>query len=283
MPDDRTYTALSRQLRGLGTESLELTVKTADRTNVRLVSPAGLLADLGGLKRLNAAGANLYIRGTRTADHDLILLDDLGRFTLDRMKAAGHAAAVAVETSPGSIQAWIRLGQPVAASTRHEIVRYLVGLYGGDPGAIDPHQSGRLAGFTNRKPQHRTTRGFPFVMLLSAAGKPCADAAELIRFGERAVASRPSITTVIPDLTASTDLVVWWRAGYAARPGVDLSDVDWSQTHQALASGYSPEAVAAALTEAADRKGKSATDYATRTVGKAVASRTPTPPHSPDF
>jgi hypothetical protein len=171
----------------------------------------------------------------------------------------------------------------VAAEVRHEIVRHLVSLYDGDPGGIDPHQSGRLAGFTNRKPEHKTARGFPYVMLLSAAGKACADAPELISLGEQALTSRPTVTAVIPDLTASTDLVLWWRAGYAARPSADLSDVDWSQTHQALAAGCTPEAVAAALAEVADRKGKSATDYAARTVGKAVANRTPTSTPSPDF
>lgn len=291
-PDDRTRTALTRQLRGLGLDELELTVK-GRTTEVRTVTPAQILAEIPELKRMNSQGANLWIRPPRDQDHDLVLvdLDDRGRGVLDQMKAQGHAPAVAVETSPGSFQAWVRLGRAVPALVRHGISRRLKELYGGDPGAVDPHQSGRLAGFTNRKPEHEGAGGqgrYPFAMLLNAPGKPAARAAELIDVGEAYAATIEAAARIRIEAaaTAPAALVEVWRAEYpiqAAQGRTDLSAVDWSLTHQALAAGMDPADVAAALTDVADRKGNAAQAYAQRTVEAVIRDRAAHAPTEPDL
>lgn len=276
-PHDRSRTALERQLRGLGLSRVEVTMRGPARTWTMTATPAELLAKLPELKRANMAGCDLFVRGPRDEDHGLVLLDDLSRFTPDRMTAAGHRPAVVVETSPGSIQSWIDLGQPVPAPVRHEIARRLAALYGGDPGAVDPHQSGRLAGFTNRKPEHRGPRGFPFALLVSAWGRPCAGAAELIEVGTLAAFERAQSApaALSGDGRPGDDLVALFAA---PAPGPDQSAADWSRVHQALASGAYPEDVAAALAATADRKGRHAGDYARRTVEAAMRDRaTPSP------
>ncbi|MCH8491298.1 MAG: RepB family DNA primase [Oceanicaulis sp.] len=284
MQHDRTKTALQRQLRGLGQDRFELTIRGPDRTSVFIRSPAEILSDLDKLKRANRAGCHLYIRGVRDIDHDLILLDDLDRFTPERMKAAGHAPAVVVETSPGNLQAWIRLGVTCPADVRHEVARDLARKYGGDPGAVDPHQSGRLAGFTNQKPEHKTGRGFPYVLLLNAPGKPAAGAQELIRSAEDALATKRRTASQVRSValdggSENPTMTAAWVAGYSK--AADLSAVDWSQTHELLASGVDPADITATLEAAADRKGKNARAYAERTVRKALemrdASQTPEP------
>jgi hypothetical protein len=282
MQHDRTRTALQRQLKGLGLDLFEVSIIRGDEhRSVNLWTPTEILDRLPNLKRANLAGAHLYVRGPRDRDHDLILLDDISPFTPGRMKDAGHEAAVVVETSPGNCQAWIRLGVACSASIRHEVSREIAGLYGGDSGAIDPHQSGRLAGFTNRKAEHRTTKGFPFVLLLNAPGKPASGASTLIGTAEARIQKQETtvrvITVFADDGKAADDLVATWEQEYHERGG-DLSAVDFSICCQALKAGHGPDDIAASLETVADRKGRHAQEYAERTVRAAVRSlSSPTP------
>ena len=277
MPDDRTKTALTRQLRGLDLDTFEVTIlREDDHRSVNLWSVETILERLPNLKRANKAGANLYVRAPRDRDHDLILLDDLDRFTPDKMKSAGHAPAVVVETSPGNVQAWVRLGEPCPAAVRHEVSRALTQLYGGDPGAVDPHQSGRLAGFTNRKPRHEAARGFPFVLLLNAPGRPAKKAPALIEQAEAVIATKPDKARMIPDIASGTidpDLETAWLEEYRRGASEDLSAVDWSMVNRLLSAGTDPDVITAVLASVATRKGKSAEKYATRTVSNALVRR----------
>lgn len=281
MQHDRTRTALQRQLKGLGLSLFEVSIIRGDEhRSVNVWTPAEIIDRLPNLKRANMAGAHIYIRPPRDRDHDLILIDDLSRFTPETMKAAGHDPAVVIETSPGNCQVWLRLGVPCSSTIRHEVSRELAGLYGGDPGAIDPHQSGRLAGFTNRKGEHRTSKGFPFVLLLNAPGKPASGASTLIRTAEsriqKEINAKP-VAVSANDGTAADDLISAWEREYIERGG-DLSGVDFSVCCQALKAGRQPDDIAAALEAVADRKGRHAKGYAERTVRAAVRSLSPDMP-----
>jgi hypothetical protein len=280
MPDDRTLTAITRQLRGMGLLRFELTLKGPERTVVREMSVEEIMADRPRLKRANRGGCHVYIRPPRDIDHDLVLLDDLGRFTPDRMKSGGHGSAVVVETSPGSVQAWVRLGRPVPAPVRHEVARELARLYGGDPAAVNPHQAGRLAGFTNQKPEHKGPRGFPFVLLLNAPGTIASGADALIAKAEAKVAAaQVKLSEFSKSLSVSAtaepyrDLVTAWLAEYDAQPTADLSRIDWWVVNQGLGMGVCPDMLASALAEVADRKGRYDVAYAERTVRAALLKR----------
>lgn len=286
MQHDRTRTAIQRQLKGMGLDLFEVSIIRGDEhRSVNLWTPAEILERLPNLKRANLAGAHIYVRGPRDRDHDLILLDDLNRFTFERMKAAGHDPAVTVETSPGSVQAWLRLGHPISAEVRHEVCRYLAKLYGGDPGAIDPHQSGRIAGFTNRKPQYKSAKGFPFVLMLSAPGKVAPASAELIRAAkvriwtdlEKQQSRIEKLKVDASEGEAADNLISAWEREYKDRGG-DLSNVDFAICCQVLKAGYEPDNIAAALEAVADRKGRHARAYAERTVRAAVRSLSPDMP-----
>ena len=271
---DITKTAVTRQLKGLGLDVVEISVIGGDRPHVRTMTPDEVIADLPRLKRANKAGCSIYVRGPRDRDHDLVLIDDIDRFTPKRMEADGLKPAVVIETSPDNFQAWLRLGVPTPADVRHEVSRILCERYGGDAGAIDPHQSGRLAGFTNPKPEHKSGRYSPFVKLHSYAGRVGVAVRDLLSAAKSALRAKPKAAKVNIAPDVDTDLVAWWRNGYADAPTPDLSAVDWSLTHQALASGHAADDVAAALASVADRKGKDAEKYAVRTVAKAEAART---------
>lgn len=277
MPDDRTLTALTRQLRGMGLPRFEITLKGPKRTTIQDLSVAQITADLPRLKQANRVGCHIYIRPPRDVDHDLVLLDDIERFTPDRMKIGGHGPAVVVETSPGSCQAWIRLGRPVAASVRHEVARQLTQLYGGDPAAVNPHQAGRLAGFTNQKPEYKGPNGYPYVLLLHAPGT-CATAADtLIALAEvKVMAAQTKLAELGAVLRVSAsgnpyrDIVAAWLAEYDAQPNADLSRIDWWIVNMGLGIGVCPDVLASALAEVADRKGRYDVAYAERTVRAAL-------------
>ena len=102
MAEDRTSTAASRQLRGMAIPRFEITLKGPLGTTVAIMTPAEILKDLARLKRGNRGGCHVYVRAPRVTDHDLVLLDDISRFTAEQMKAEGHDPAVVVQTSPDS-------------------------------------------------------------------------------------------------------------------------------------------------------------------------------------
>lgn len=137
----------------------------------RTWSRADLVQSVAWLKRLNAQGHDVYIRPA--GEHGLVLVDDLKPPALERMKAAGFTPAATLETSPGNYQAWVKLAdQPLSAEVRRLAEQGLAQQYGGNPNSADSYRYGRLAGFTNQKPQH--TRGDgrqPYVLAHDCPGQ----------------------------------------------------------------------------------------------------------------
>ena len=122
------------------------------------------------LKRMNARGNDVYIRPA--GEHGLVLVDDLKPQALERMKAEGFAPAATIETSPGNYQAWVKLSdKPLSADVRRIAARGLAKQYGGDPNSADSRHYGRLAGFTNQKPQHARDGRQPYVLAHDCPGK----------------------------------------------------------------------------------------------------------------
>jgi hypothetical protein len=125
------------------------------------------------LRARNREGCDVYIHpyaGNQNAGYILVDLDRADPVVVDRMRANGHDPCVVVQTSPGHLQAWIRLSpsplEPVVATAAG---RYLAHLYGGDGASTDWRHLGRLAGFTNQKPTRRTLGGYaPWARLVYA-------------------------------------------------------------------------------------------------------------------
>ena len=124
------------------------------------------------LRARNREGFDVYLypyadRGN--SGYILVDLDGPQPQILPTMRAQGHEPCVLVQTSPGHLQAWIRVSteplHPVVASA---IGRHLARTYGGDPASTDWRHLGRLAGFTNQKPQRRMDGYAPWVKLLHA-------------------------------------------------------------------------------------------------------------------
>lgn len=77
---------------------------------------------------------------------------------------------VVLRTSLGHLQAWIRVNTlPLEPTVATAIGKHLARTYGADLASTDWRHLGRLAGFTNQKPQRRTCSGYaPWVKVVHA-------------------------------------------------------------------------------------------------------------------
>jgi hypothetical protein len=169
------------QLRAMGCERFDLGVKR-DAGEMILREGQGAIEIEEAIKWLrheNAKGAHIYIRPAGV--HGLSLIDDLSAAALERMKAEGFEPAVVVETSPNNFQAWLNHGQALDAAASTRAAKALAERFGGDPSSADWRHFGRLAGFTNPKPERQLPSGMrPFARLRSATGRVYSKATEFV-------------------------------------------------------------------------------------------------------
>jgi hypothetical protein len=138
------------------------------------------------LRVRNREGCDVYIHPyaeDRNAGYVLVDLDGADQTVVDRMRAHGHEPCVVLQTSPGHLQVWIRLSRstlPPAVATA--VGKQLALTYGGDLASTDWRHLGRLAGFTNQKPQRRLPGGWaPWVKVVYASAGLARNAAALLR------------------------------------------------------------------------------------------------------
>ena len=120
--------------------------------------------------RRKCKGHHIYIRPSGLSQ--LTLIDDLNRNSLDTLIDTGYTPACVVETSPGNFQAWLKHSWTLTAQEGTVAAKILAEKFGGDPNSADWRHFGRLAGFTNPKPQYRLQNGlFPYSQLKFALSK----------------------------------------------------------------------------------------------------------------
>jgi len=191
---DRTTEAVRTQLAGMGAERYDVGVY--DRANDAMLlrrewTPAQVEASVGWFKGMNAQGRDIYIRPTGSSG--LYIVDDVPAATVERMRAEGYAPAAVVETSPGNLQAWVRVSDtPLSTEEGTAVARDMAERYGGDMSSANWRHMGRLAGFTNRKEEHTQPDGrHPYAKLHHAEGARAPEAtAILARAQVRAIQSR---------------------------------------------------------------------------------------------
>jgi hypothetical protein len=112
----------------------------------------------------NAKGHHIYIRPSGPSQ--LTLIDDLTRKSLDTLLDTGYTPACVVETSPCNFQAWLKHSWTLTNEEGTIVAKILAERFGGDPNSADWRHFGRLAGFTNPKPEYRLSNGlFPYSQL----------------------------------------------------------------------------------------------------------------------
>lgn len=117
------------------------------------------LATVRFLRVRNREGCDVYIQPyaeDRNAGYILVDLDHAGPAVLESMRANGHEPCVVLQTSPANLQAWVQVSRtPLEPAVATAVGRQLAHTYGGDPASTDWRHLGRLAGFTNQKPERR--------------------------------------------------------------------------------------------------------------------------------
>ena len=295
MPTDRTAAAVDRQLAAMDCKLYEVGIRHPTKGMLLREWMGDMIRkSIGWLKRQNAQGCDIYIRPARSVASSLVLVDDLSASTVRGLPGLGLAPALVTETSRGNYQAWVRLSeeaQPPAARTA--VAKHLAQQLGGDPNSADFGHFGRLAGFTNQKPERAVDGRQPYVLVeradpaaVAELGHELVIVALKLLSAERQRDVRATIKEAVSQAPAparawgqrSRDLGKWYAGmwqGLESRFGPDLdhSRADWMCAVALVEKGYDVDSVADAISKhspgAAGRKGKDLADYCVATAGKA--------------
>ena len=257
------------------------------------------LATIRFLRARNREGCDIYVlpySQNHNAGYILVDLDRADPTVLAAMSAQGHEPCVALQTSPGHLQAWVHVSDtPLPPAMASALGRQLALLYGGDPASTDWRHVGRLAGFTNRKPRRRCGNGYgPWVKLVStrAGLARCAD--ELLRSAaapapatrqrpQTGIDPAPALSLPASGTTAAQAIAIYqafmrrWRiAERFASP--DWSIVDLWVARALLTQAMSPAQVQDILRLASPhfpRRHTRPEDYLHRTLARALAFPAP--------
>lgn len=293
MKPDRSYLAARRQLDAMGVERFEVGIRDqAGRMLVRTWSKSETLESMAWLKRENAKGADVYVRPAGETNAGLVLVDDLNRGQLARMKAAGLTPASVTETSPDNFQAWVRVhDKRLEPKLATEVATMLAKEYGGDPNSADWRHFGRLAGLTNAKPKHKDANGrSPYVLAHDSAGKVAPAGLELVQQAAQRVREREANTErqsrieaaqTTPERTNGRDPMQTYRHGLKALyarfgASMDVSKADYMIGVDMVRRGFQPEQIGQAIEQGSPelptRKAGHEADYVARTVKAVMAS-----------
>jgi RepB DNA-primase from phage plasmid len=201
------------------------------------------------------------------------------------MRAQGHDPCVVLQTSPGHLQAWIRLRTaPLEPAVATAAGKLLAATYGGDPASTDWRHLGRLAGFTNQKPARRTAAGYaPWVKVVETKAVFAPGAEALLRSARAWVSPPPDLASTLQDaapnaIAASVaaeiygDCMQRWHIRDRF-PQPDWSIVDLWIARRLLALGWTPAQVCEILRIASPqfpRRHPDPDDYLRRTVARAA-------------
>jgi hypothetical protein len=155
------------------------------------------------LRARNQQGYDIYLLPYAeycNAGYILLDLDHATPHVLRAMRANGHEPCVVLQSSPGHLQAWIRVSTtPLEPAVATAIAKQLARTYGGDLASTDWRHLGRLAGFSNQKLQRRTATGYaPWVKIVEADAVLASAAQELLHSARQAIA-QPSTAAAIGD------------------------------------------------------------------------------------
>lgn len=294
---DRTTQVIARQLHAFGGDHFDLGIRDGHQGKMmhRLWTSDDVLQHTAWLKRMNAQGNDIYIKPA--GEHSLVLVDDLPPAAIDRLKEKGFNPAIVTETSPGNLQAWLKLSpDPIEARIRRVIARGFAKDFGGDPNSADAQHYGRLAGFTNQKPNRLLETGMhPYVLLREWSGQVMVKAYTLLAQADRFLdqqavqqAQKDRVTAIhtegvryaaprgrhmaLEPVTEYRRQAQVLATRYGPHP--DWSKVDWMIAQSMVASGqYDAEEVARAILGGSPnirtRKPGHLEDYAYRTAQKA--------------
>ena len=292
LQEDLTLRAVSKHLNGMGYILYDIGVlhRVSGQMTLRTWEPARLISNLPWLKRENAVGADIFIRPSGLENQGALLIDDLSAPQVEALNKDGFRPALITETSPHNFQAWVKVSlSPLLPAVATKAAKLLAKRYGGDPNSADWRHFGRLAGFTNRKPQHVGANGkYPWVLLHSFWGKVAPLGAALVEEAEQLVSrsaqkgqlssqrgsrhkESPGEGFEVSPTETFRNLFQYFCRKFGAQ--ADYSRIDWTVVRIMSQNGFSPNSIAAAMREGSygieSRKIGHVEDYIERTIKNA--------------
>ena len=220
------------------------------------------------LRARNLQGHDIYLlpyAEHRNAGYILLDLDHATPEVVPLMRSNGHEPCVMLQTSPGHLQAWIRVSttslEPAVATS---IGKQLAHTYGGDLASTDWCHLGRLAGFTNQKLERRTPSGSaPWVQVVEAHTILASAAQDLLRSAMQDLAQQSTAAPphrIDPGLHVGKENTItaqgavriyrtWMKRWHIQErfPQIDWSIVDLWVARQLFAMHISPTQVEAII------------------------------------
>lgn len=288
---DVVKSIVSRQLDAMACECYEFGIRSerTGRMELRTWSKSKAMGAIKWLRYKSQRDHHIYVRPKGSVG--LILIDDVSLGTLPAIESDNLKPACVVETSPLNYQVWVRVSKseipPDLGTCLGEVLQK---RYNGDPNSKDWRHFGRLAGFSNVKPEHVQEDGrYPFSKLTSCHGKmsPNADSllaeanALLIKKQSEEEALRNSFK-IIPRAAATTVPTSFAythtkSSVVASMDGnVDLSRVEFIVVKQLYREGHSPENIVLEMLSddsIMDRKKGHVENYVRRTLNKAIGNK----------
>jgi hypothetical protein len=159
---DLTINAISEQVDSMGCKNFDLGIRSKEgkfrtiEVNIQKLKNEDFVRYL---RFENYKESDIYIKPHKN-NQGLVLIDDVSRKKIEQMKRDGYNPSVTVETSKGNHQTWTRFNKTELREEEYKkISKGLAKKYEGDMASTDCKHYGRLAGFTNNKPEHRENDG----------------------------------------------------------------------------------------------------------------------------
>jgi len=242
------------------------------------------------LRVRNREGCDVYVQpyaGDQNAGYILVDLDRAPSTAIATMRAHGHDPCVVLQTSPGHLQAWIRLSAaPLEPAVATAAGKLLATAYGGDPASTDWRHLGRLAGFTNQKPARRTLGGYsPWVKVVNTQVGLAPRSEPLLLLARALASPQPPLASIASSVfqdaspvavSVATEIYQGCMQQWRIRqrfPQPDWSIVDLWVARYLLAQRWAPAQVQQVLRLASPhfpRRHGSPDDYLCRTVARAA-------------
>lgn len=285
--DDYTLKSVLRQLEFLNCASYDVGIynRSTDVMEKRVFTSQMIIRSLGFLKHRNIHGHDIFIRPHGESGY--VFVDDISRSDINNMDNDGCNLAICLESSPLNYQGWLRVSKnALSPNTASSICRYLARTYNGDPRSSDWMHYGRLAGFTNRKPQYINDAGhYPFVSIYDTSNSIHNNPAALIEMSKRSDEMLESIKRNYSNVSRpfprsceglNADFI-YLREIKAQKkiwdvPGkkYNSSDADWNAVIKMLYLGFTQEQVSQVLYQHSESVAKRSTtranDYVARTI-----------------
>jgi hypothetical protein len=277
MSNDITRSQVRRQLAAMACDYFDVGILRPDgRMLLREKWTLGQIEQaIQRFKFENARGAHIFIRPHGI--HALSLIDDLSVEAIVPMTGAGFEPTLVVETSPQNFQVWLNHGRTLDRTMSSYAAKELAKRFGGDLSSADWRHFGRLAGFTNRKPERLLQNGLPpFVRLRHSEGRLYRAAKEFLEeiksLADKAVAECASRTTPRPRLKRNP-VQSLTEFHHSARYAGDLHRADMAWALHAASRGLSEQQIRDEILHCRDlsKKGRiqRQLNYAERTANKA--------------